>query len=170
MRFEFYHLLSSDIALVFRSTGVFFANLMFEGCSFKSGSSASIVEVKNCSTRRIRDTIQFHHVGFRKNTLIKGTGLAMQSPSCFELELIDFVFENNTCDGRCGVILSRRNRLRDIVIRNNKPSGTGTTETTAFYVSSGSETSVDGINSTRNRCPSINVEGGSLNMSKAVFL
>ena len=167
--FEFSHLLLSDVDVAFRSTGVLFANLMFEGCSFKSGRSASIVEVENCSSRRIRDTIQFHHISFRKNTLIKGTGLTMQSPSCFELELIDFVVERNRCDGRCGVILSRQNRLRDIVIRKNKPYDPEKTKTVLFYAPPGSETSVDGINSTQNSCPSINVEGGSLNMTKAVF-
>ena len=169
VRFEFSHLLLSDIDVAFRSTGVLFANLMFEDCSFESGSSGSIVEVENCSSRQFRDTIQFHHISFRKNTLIKGTGLAMQSPSCFELELIDFVVERNRCDGRCGVILSRQNRLRDIVIRNNKPYDPEKTNTVLFYAPPGSETSMDGINSTQNSCPSINVEGGSLNMTKAVF-
>ena len=127
------------------------------------------MEVQNCTSSRIRGAIQLHHVSFVNNTLIGGAGLAMQSPSCFELELVDFVFENNTCDGHCGVILSRRNRLRDIVVQRNKPSDSGNANTTVFYAAPGSETSLDRMNSSENRCSSLEVQDGFLDMSRAVF-
>ena len=160
----------SDVDLAFRSRSVRFANLVFEDCSFASGSSGSIVEVENCASSRIRGTIQFHHVSFGNNTLIGGSGLAMQSPSCFELELIDFVMESITCDGHCGVILSRWNRLRDVIVRQNEPADAENTNTAVFYAPPGSETSVDHMNSSANRCSSLEVEDGSLNMTETVFV
>ena len=160
----------SYIDLAFRPAGVLFANLIFEDCVFESGSSGSIVEVENCSSSRIRGTTQFHHVCFKSNILINGAGLAMQSPSCSELELIDFVFENNTCSGRCGVIMSRRNRLRDIVVHQNKRSDSAISNTTVFYAPPGSDTSVDHMNSSENRCSSLDVVDGSLNMTRSTFI
>ena len=155
---------------MFRSTGVLLANLVFEDCSFDSESPGSIVEVENCTSNHIKDTIQLHHVSFRSNALINSSGLAMQSPSCFELELIDFVFENNTCDGRCGVILSRRNRLRDVVVYQNEPSESTNTDKMVFYAPPGSETSVDHMNSSENRCSSIEVQDGYLDMKEVGFV
>ena len=170
VRFEFSNLQLSNVDLTFRSRSVRFANLVFEDCSFESGSSGSIVEVENCASSRIRGTIQFHHVSFGNNTLIGGSGLAMQSPSCFELELIDFVMESITCDGHCGVILSRWNRLRDVIVRQNEPADAENTNTAVFYAPPGSETSVDHMNSSANRCSSLEVEDGSLNMTETVFV
>ena len=170
VRFEFPHLLLTNIDLAFRTAGVLFANLIFEGCLLETGSSRSIVEVEGCSSSRIKDNIQLHHVSFENNTLINGAGLAMQSPSCFELELIDFVFENNTCDGRCGVILAIHNRLRDVIIRRNKPSDTANANTTVFYAPPGSETSVNRMNSLENRCSSVKVQDASLDMTRCTFI
>ena len=170
VRFEFSDLQLSDVDLTFRSAGVVFANLIFEECSFESGSFGSIVEVENCVSSRDGGTIQFHHVSFRNNILINGAGLAMQSPSCFELELIDFVFETNTCDGHCGVILSRRNRLRDVIIHQNKPFDAKNTNTTVFHAPPRSETSVDRMNSSENGCMSLKVVEGFLNMSRSQFI
>ena len=170
VRFEFSNLQLSDVDLTFRSAGVVFANLIFEECSFESGSFGSIVEVENCVSSRDGGTIQFHHVSFRNNILINGAGLAMQSPSCFELELIDFVFETNTCDGHCGVILSRRNRLRDVIIHQNKPFDSKNTNTTVFHAPPRSETSVDRMNSSENGCMSLKVVEGFLNMSRSQFI
>ena len=127
------------------------------------------MEVESCSSSRIRGTTQFHHVSFRKNTLIKGTGLVMQSPSCSELELSDFVFENNTCDGLCGVIMSRRNQLTDVVIRHNTQIDSENANTIVFFAPPGSKSSVDRMISSENRCSSIAVQNGSLNMTRSTF-
>ena len=162
-------LMSGKIGIVFRSDGVVLANLRFEDCSIESWSSGSIVEVENCTSSRITDTIQLHHVSFENNILIGSSGLAMRSPSCFELELIDFVFENNTCNGRCGVILSRQNRLRDVVVYRNKPFDSAKNKTTVFHAPPGSVTSVDRMKSSENRCSSIHVQEGSLDLSNSVF-
>ena len=164
-----FDLLLSDVGLVFRSPGVHFANLAFEDCALEPGSSGFIVEVENCTSSRIRGTIQFHHVSFRKNTLINGTALAIQSPSCSELELSDFVFENNTCVGRCGVIMSRRNRLTDVVIRHNTQYDSENSNTAVFFAPPGSETSVDRMISSENRCSSIAVQNGLLDMTRSTF-
>ena len=162
-------LMSGKIGIVFRSDGVVLANLRFEDCSIESWSSGSIVEVENCTSSRITDTIQLHHVSFENNILIGSSGLAMRSPSCFELELIDFVFENNTCNGRCGVILSRQNRLRDVVVYRNKPFDSAKNRTTVFHAPPGSVTSVERMKSSENRCSSIHVQEGSLDLSNSVF-
>ena len=155
-----------------RSGSVLFANLQFEDCSFDGSvdGTAAIVEVEKCSSSSPgRNLIQFHHVRFKKNALVRGGGLRVHSPSCSSLELIDFKLEDNVCDGYCGVILSDWNRLKDVRVQRTTSPDSMDSRTTVFYAPPGSQTSVEDMDVVKNACPVLLVRSASLNMSRGVF-
>ena len=155
-----------------RSGNVLFANIQFEGCSFDGSvdGTAAIVEVEKCSSSSPgRNLIQFHHVRFKKNVLVGGAGLRVQSPSCSSLELIDFKLEDNVCDGYCGVILSDRNRLKNVRVRRTVRTDSMDSRTAVFEAPPGSQTSVEGMDVVKNASPVFDVRSASLNMSRGAF-
>ena len=149
-----------------------FANLQFEGCSFDGSveGTAAIVEVEKCpSSSPDRNLIQFHHVRFKKNALVRGAGLRVHSPSCSSLELIDFKLEDNVCDGYCGVILSDSNRLKDVRVQRTTSPDSMDSRTAVFDAPPGSQTSVEDMDAVKNACPVLHVRSASLNMSRGAF-
>ena len=154
-----------------RSRSVLFANLRFENCSLRGSSgSRGIVEVEQCQSDRTQGVIQLQHVSFERNTVIDAAALAIESPSCSGLELMDFEFSDNECGGHCGVTLSRRNRLENIRVRQNRLSDSANASTVVFRGPDGSETSIERMDATGNACPILHVESGSLDLSNASFV
>ena len=154
-----------------RSTNVLFTNIQFEGCSFNGSmeGTAAIVEVEKCSPSSPgRNRIQFYHVRFEKNILVGGAGLRVHSPSCSSLELIDFEFEDNVCDGHCGVIMSDRNQLFDVRVRRISPSYSSDSRIAVFDAPPGSQTYVEGI-VVEEACPLLHVRNASLSISHTGF-
>ena len=74
------------------------------------------------------------------------------------------------CSGQCGVILSDRNRLEDVRVRQTAPSDSTDSRTAVFDAPPGSQTSVDGMDAVKNACPVLYVRSASLNISRAAFL
>ena len=126
--------------------------------------------MEQCQSDRTQGVIQLQHVSFERNTVIDAAALAMESPSCSRLELMDFEFSDNECGGHCGVTLSRQNRLENIRVRQNRLSDSANASTVVFRGSDGSETSVERMDATGNACPILHVESGSLELSNASFV
>ena len=126
--------------------------------------------MEQCQSDRTQGVIQLQHVSFERNTVIDAAALAMLSPSCSGLELLDFEFSDNECGGHCGVTLSRRNQLENIRVRQNRLSDSAKASTVVFRGSDGSETSIERMDAAENACPILQVESGSLGLSNASFV
>ena len=126
--------------------------------------------MEECQSSRTQGVIQLQHVSFERNTAIDAAALAMESPSCSRLELMDFEFSDNECGGHCGVTLSRRNQLENIRVRQNRLSDSANASTVVFRGPDGSETSIERMDAAENACPILQVESGSLDLSNASFV
>ena len=93
----------------------------------------------------------------------------MNAPSCSMLELNDFGFKNNTCSGRCGVILSSRNQLRDVRVQQVTAASARTVDAVVFYAPPESVCSIEHMDADENGCPILHVDGGTLNVSGSTF-
>ena len=126
--------------------------------------------MEECQSSRTQGVIQLQHVSFERNTVIDAAALAMESPSCSRLELMDFEFSNNECGGHCGVTLSHENRLENIRVRQNRLSDSANASTAVFRGSDGSEISITRMDATKNACPILHIEGSELHLSDASFV
>ena len=146
------------------------ANLVFKDCTFDSTTeNGTIVEVEGCPlSTSIEATVRLYHVIFERNVLVGGAGLRMNTPSCAMLELKDFTFKNNTCSGRCGVILSSWNQLRDVRVQHVRVS-TAKTFKSVFYAPPESTSLIKRMSAAENDCPILHVDGGTLNVSDSSF-
>ena len=93
----------------------------------------------------------------------------MNTPSCSMLELNDFGFKNNTCSGRCGVILSSRNQLRVVRVQHVRVTYARTVSAVVFYAPPESVCSVEHMDADTNDAPILHVDGGTLNVSGSTF-
>ena len=93
----------------------------------------------------------------------------MSTPSCSVLELNDFMFKNNTCSGRCGVILSSRDRLRNVRVRHVRVDSARAANSTVFYAGPQSTCWIKRMRATENGCSILHVDGGTLNVSGSTF-
>ena len=167
MSFEFTHPPLSDVDAAFRSTGVLFANLIFEGCAISAANSNEDaivrVDVDDCASTRADDQLRLHHVDFRYNSLAENNAIRVHSPSCLKLELVDLGFEDNTCSGPCIVFPSNQSsRLRDIRVLNITSSGKAADATTAFWGPPGSKISVTRLTAANNTIQIFRIEDGTL--------
>ena len=167
MSFEFTHPPLSDVDAAFRSTGVLFANLIFEGCAISAANSNEDaivrVDVDDCASTRADDQLRLHHVDFRYNSLAENNAIRVHSPSCLKLELVDLGFEDNTCSGPCIVFPSNQSsRLRDIRVQNITSSGKAADATTAFRGPPGSKISVTRLTAANNTIQIFSIEDGTL--------
>ena len=169
MRFEFSHLLLSDVDLAFRSENVTLANLIFEGCAFdmtNGGEKDAIVsvDVDVCASSHSDSVVRLHHVDFRDNILAENNAIRVPStPSCANLELIDFGFEDNTCTGPCIVFpVTQSSQLRDIRVQNISSSGETADATTVFWGPPGSKIETTWLTAANNTIQIFRIEDGTL--------
>ena len=150
---------------MFRSESVVFANLKIKGCSLNASAAfGAIFEAEECPPSNRTSSIQLHHVSFRKNVLNDAACLKMRSPSCSALTLIDVQFVNNSCSGRCGVVLAAENRLEDVHVDSTHLSDIDRVQSNVFYGPRGSQINVTRMVATHNEAEIFRVEGGSLTL------
>ena len=150
------------------------ANLVFERCVLNAtygvkdaivGVKDAIVGVEDCASSDLDGVMRLHHVDFRRNTLVGHYALRMQSPSCTELELVDFGFDRTNCDGPCGVALSTRgNRLDDVRVREVTPPDKSSEAPSVFHATSGSQTTVRRLLAADNQVKIFRIDNGSLTL------
>ena len=145
-------------------------DLSIEGCLYDvSGASESIVDVEECTSGRARGTIRLHRIGFRDNRLNGAVAVKADTTSCSVVEIKDFDFRTNTCNGVCGLLLAKENRLRNITIEQNQPIPSSNSGSVIVRVPPKSAATVDWIRAFANSCPIFEIEGGSFNLSNGKF-
>ena len=108
--------------------------------------------------------IRLHHVRFEGNTL-NGTASLRTSSKCSALELIDVELKNNTCDGKCGIILSKENQLRDIKVSlTNQTAEGGGGHSIIFYARGNSSINAANITATNNSVEIFHMDKGNLTL------
>ena len=157
----------SDVDVAFSSTGVLFANLIFEGCDFAAANSNEDaivrVVVDDCASTRPDDQLRLHHVDFRYNTLDENNAIRVPLSSCLSLELFDLGFENNNCSGPCIVFPSNQSsRLRDIRVLNITSSGEAVDTSAVFWGPPGSKINVTRLTAANNTIQIFSIEDGTL--------
>ena len=153
--------LLSHLGLLFRSDSVVFANLKIKGCSLKASAAfEAIIEVEGCPFNGT--SIQLRYVSFRQNVLDDVACLRMHSPSCSALTLIGIRLVNNTCNGRCGVVLAAENRLEDVRVHSTLLSDLDRVQSIVFYGPQGSQINATRMMVTYNEAEIFHVDGGSL--------
>ena len=156
---------------VSRTTDVTLSDIVVEGCLFAvSGAVESVIGVEKCNSELARGTVRLHRIGFRENRFFGGAvAIQANASSCSKLEIEEFDFHANTCNGVCGVLLAKENRLQNITIKQNRlisslPSGAG-----IIWAPPQSSSSGDKIRAFENRSPIIQMEGGFFNLSNSNF-
>ena len=145
-------------------------DLSIEGCLYDvSGASESIVDVEECTSGRARGTIRLHRIGFRDNRLNGAVAVKADTTSCSVVEIKDFDFCTNTCNGVCGLLLAKENRLRSIAIEQNQPIPSSNSGSVIVRVPPKSVATVDRIRAFANSCPIFEIEGGSFSLSNGNF-
>ena len=186
-------------AFVCRTTDVTLSDVVVEGCLFVvSGALESVIGVEKCDSELARGTIRLHRVGFRKNRFFDGAvAIQANASSCSKLEIEDFDFHENTCNGVCGLLLARENRLQSITIEHNRPMLSFneifglllaeenriqnlsvehyrsilslSSRSLIIWAPPQSSTSGDKISAYENNCTIFGVEGGSFSLSNSNF-
>ena len=186
-----------------RTTDVTLTDLVVEGCLFVvSGTSESVIGFEKCDPKATRGltggTIRLDRIGFRENRFL-GRSVAIQAnaSSCSKLEIEDFYFQKNTCNGVCGLLLAKANRLQNITIRQNRriSSLNGVNDlllteenrlqklsmehfrsipslssrSVIIWAPPRSSTSAENISASENSCATIEVDGGSFGLSNSIF-
>ena len=109
--------------------------------------------------------IRLHHVRFENNTLNGAASLRMPSSKCSALELIDVELKNNKCDGKCGIILSKKNQLRDIKVSlTNQTAEGGGGHSIIFYARGNSSINAANITATNNEVEIFHMDKGTLTL------
>ena len=158
-------------ASVFSTTNVTLTDLVVKGCLFVvSGALESIISVEKCASEHAIGTIRLHHIGFRENRFFGGAvAIQANASSCSKLEIEDFDFQRNTCNGVCGLLLAKQNTLHNITIRQNRPMLSISSRSAIVWMPAQSSTSADGIKASENSFPILQMEGGSFNLSNGNF-
>ena len=148
-----------------------FANLRFENCSLnKSRGAKAIIDVSKCrSDEGAKDggDIRLHHVTFEGNVLNDTASLRMRPPACSALELIDIELKNNTCNGRCGIILSKEyNRLRDVKVELAHQTAEDS-HSTVFDAPDGSTIDATNVTAISNEVEIFHIDKGTLILQKS---
>ena len=186
-------------AFTSRTTDVTLSDFVVEGCLFVvSGALESVIGVEKCNSELARGTIRLHRVGFRENRFFGGAvAIQANASSCSKLEIEDFDFRENICNGVCGLLLTRENRLQNIAIEQNRPmlSFNGVcglllaeenriqnlsvehyrpmssllSRSLIIWAPPQSSTSGDKIKALENSCTIFHVEGGFFNLSNSNF-
>ena len=148
-----------------------FANLRFENCSLnKSRGAKAIIDVSKCrSDEGAKDggDIRLHHVTFEGNVLNDTASLRMRPPACSALELIDIELKNNTCNGRCGIILSKeRNRLRNVTVELTHQTAEDS-YSTVFDAPDGSTIDATNVTAISNEVEIFHIDKGTLILQKS---
>ena len=151
-----------------------FANLRFENCSLnKSRGAKAIIDVSKCrSDEGAKDggDIGLHHVTFEGNVLNDTASLRMRPPACSALELIDIELKDNTCNGRCGIILSKeRNRLRDVKVERTHQTAEDS-HSTVFDAPDGSTIDATSITAINNEVEIFHIDKGTLILQESKLL
>ena len=156
---------------VFRASNVTLTDLVVEGCLFVvSGALESIIRVEACNSEHTIGTIRLHRIGFREDRFFGGAvAIQANASSCSKLEIEDFDFRRNTCNGICGLLLGKENSLQNVIIENNKPISSSSSRSAIIWIPPQSSTSANGIKASENSFPIFQVEGGSFNLSGSSF-
>ena len=181
-----------------RTTDVTLSDIVVEGCLFVvSGALESVIGAEKCDSELLMGTIRLHRVEFRENHFFGGAvAIQANASSCSRLEIEDFDFHTNTCNGICGLLLTRENRLQNIAIEQNRPmlSFNGvcgllaeenriqnlsvehyrsvlslSSRSLIIWAPPQSSTSGDKIKALENSCTIFHVEGGSFHLSNSNF-
>ena len=186
-------------ASVFSTTNVTMTDLVVEGCLFVvSGALESVIGFEKCDSEQDIGTVRLHRIGFRENRFLGGAvAIQANALSCSKLEIEDFDFQRNICNGVCGLLLSKENRLQNITIRQNRriSSLNGVNDlllteenglqnlsvehyrsipslssrSAIIWAPPRSSTSADNISALENSCTIFEVEGGSFDLSSSNF-
>ena len=181
-----------------RTNDVTLSDIVVEGCLFVvSGALESVIGVEKCNSELLMGTIRLNRVEFRENHFFGGAvAIQANASSCSRLEIEDFDFHTNTCNGICGLLLTRENRLQNIAIEQNRPmlSFNGvcgllaeenriqnlsvehyrsvlslSSRSLIIWAPPQSSTSGDKIRALENSCTIFHVEGGSFHLSNSNF-
>ena len=182
-----------------RTTDVTLSDIVVEGCLFVvSGALESVIGAEKCDSELLMGTIRLHRVEFRENHFFGGAvAIQANASSCSRLDIEDFDFHDNTCNGVCGLLLARENRLQNIAIEQNRPllSFNGvcglflaeenriqnlsvehyrsilslSSRSLIIWAPPQSSTSGDKIRALENSCTIFHVEGGSFHLSNSNF-
>ena len=158
-------------ASVFSTTNVTLTDLVVKGCLFEVSSVLkTIIGIEACNSEHTIGTIRLQRIGFRENRFF-GEALTIQAnaSSCSKLEIEDLDFQMNTCNGVCGLLLSKENSLQNVIIENNKPISSSSSRSAIIWIPPQSSTSANGIKASENSFPTFNVKRGSFNLSNSNF-
>ena len=153
-----------------RAVDVTLTDFVIEGCLYDvSGTAKSIVDVEECTADRARGTIRLHRIEFRDNRLNGAAAIKADATSCSAVEVHDFDFRGNSCDGVCGLLLAKENTIRNVTIEQNEPILSSNSGSVIVRAPPRSTATVDRIRAFANSCPIFEIEGASLRLSNGSF-
>ena len=105
---------------------------------------------------------------FRRNHLDGTVAVLLNEGSCSSVEMVDVLFEGNTCSGRCGAVLSNQNELTNVRIRNNRQIDAPGVPA-ILYAPPESSTTLRSIVASENDGPIVHVHRGEVQMRDSIF-
>ena len=105
---------------------------------------------------------------FRRNQLNGTVAVLLNEGSCSSVEMVDVLFEGNTCSGRCGAVLSNQNELTNVRIRDNRQIDAPGVPA-ILYAPPESTTTLRSIMASENDGPIVHVHRGEVQMRDSIF-
>ena len=142
--------------------------MVFEGCFFTLDSEQAVVEVASCRSGRMDGIVRWNSIVMRDNQLATGTGLRVQTPSCFAVEMLSVLYQNNTCSGQaCGALLSLENHMENCTVSRNRLTPDQSAH--FFQPPPGSRTYIEGLVASGNEPTVLHLSDASLSLSRSTF-
>eukprot|EP00210_Caulerpa_lentillifera_P003997 g3813.t1 len=152
-----------------RTSSFTIAGARFENCR-NTGNVISVVSTKCDETTRTTGRINFRNVQFTNNVLSNNQRiLAVQTPSCVELEFENIAIRENQCAEESCFLLLSKNTLSRIAVDGNRGTEGSVLHQAVFSVPPESHTNAVDVIATNNRIRIFHVTSSRLTLSSSQF-